>query len=334
MPLAKYRVLTQKALAASLAAIEIYNKPSFSYREETFAILMINAWELLLKARVVQTRGGDMRAVYVQEARKKKDGTKSKLMKFKRNRSGQHLTINLDRAAELVRNLGRDGIDTLCIANLRLLQSIRDSAIHLYNVGHDLERRIYRIGAAALKNFVTAYEAWFDSGLDRYNLYLLPMAFQTPTDTVGVPRRMRRSTVEERLMTEIVAAEQESHASSPGRFDVMVQLELKFVRTTEPHAIPVRRDPRDTSGITITLTDDQIRERYPWDYSELTSRLLSRYTDFVRNQRYHRIRRQLEQDASLCHIRYLDPEKKNASNKKFYATNILSHFDQHYTRRR
>lgn len=333
MPLAKYRVLAKKGLAASLAAIEIYNKPNFSYREETFAILMINAWELILKARLVQTRGGDMRAVYIQEARKKKDGTKSKLMKFKRNRSGQHLTINLDRAAELVRNLGNDGIDTHCIANLRLLQSIRDSAIHLYNVGHDLERRIYRIGAAALKNFVTAYEAWFDSGLDRYNLYLLPMAFQTPTDAVGIPRRIRRSNVEERLMTEILATELDSHNTSPGRFDVMIQLELRYVRTMEPHAIPVRKDSRDPSGITITLTDEQIRERFPWDYRELTNRLVSRYTNLVQNRDYHRIKKELEQNASLCYIRHLDPKNKRSGSKKFYSTSILSHFDRHYTRR-
>ena len=332
MPHAKYRVLAQKALAASLAAIEIYNKPNFSYREETFAILMINAWELLLKARIVQSRGGKWAAVYVQEARRKKDGSKSKLMQFKRNRSGQALTINLDRAAELVRNLGADGIDTLCIANLRLLQSIRDSAIHLYNVGPDLERRIYRIGAAALKNFVTAYEAWFGSGLDRYNLYLLPLAFQTPTDAVGVPRRIRRSNIEERLIAEIVTAEQDSHTIAPGRFDVMIQLELKYVRTTESHAIPVRKDSRDSSGIAITLTDEQIRERFPWDYSELTSRLLSRYTNFVRNQKYHRIRKELERDVSLCYVRHLDPKNKRSGSKKFYGTNIISHFDRHYNR--
>lgn len=334
MPLAKYRILAQKALAASVAAIEIYNKPSFSYREETFAILMINAWELLLKARIVQTRGGKWQAVYVREARRKKDGAKSKLMTFKRNRSGQPLTIGLDRAAELVRNLGADGIDTLCVANLRLLQSIRDSAIHLYNVGDDLERRIYRIGAAALKNFVTAYEAWFGSGLDRYNLYLLPLAFQTPTGAVGVPRRIRRSGVEERLMTEIVAAEQHGHAEASGRFDVMIQLELKYVRTSEPHAIPVRTGSRDTSGVTLTLTDDQIRERFPWDYGELTNRLISRYTNLVRNREFHRIKKELERNPSLCYTRHLDPKNKKSGSKKFYSTSILSHFDQHYTRKR
>jgi len=37
-----------------LAAIEVYNKPIFEYREETYAILAVNAWELLLKARILQ----------------------------------------------------------------------------------------------------------------------------------------------------------------------------------------------------------------------------------------------------------------------------------------
>ena len=34
-----------------VAAIEIYNKPQFSYRPQSFAILALNAWELLFKAK-------------------------------------------------------------------------------------------------------------------------------------------------------------------------------------------------------------------------------------------------------------------------------------------
>lgn len=45
--------LLDRSLAATLAAIEVYNKPNFSYREEVFAILAINGWELLLKARLL-----------------------------------------------------------------------------------------------------------------------------------------------------------------------------------------------------------------------------------------------------------------------------------------
>ena len=43
--------LSEKSLQVALAAIEIYNKPAFPYREESFSILMANAWELILKAK-------------------------------------------------------------------------------------------------------------------------------------------------------------------------------------------------------------------------------------------------------------------------------------------
>lgn len=44
--------LLKNAEAALLPSIEIYNKPTFAYREETFAILALHAWELLIKANM------------------------------------------------------------------------------------------------------------------------------------------------------------------------------------------------------------------------------------------------------------------------------------------
>ena len=51
------------AASAVLAAIEIYNKPTVEYREQTFALLMVNAWEILLKARLLQQAGGKVTAI-------------------------------------------------------------------------------------------------------------------------------------------------------------------------------------------------------------------------------------------------------------------------------
>lgn len=45
-----YTSLRNNSKAAMLAAIEIYNKPQIAYRDECFSILLVNAWELLLKA--------------------------------------------------------------------------------------------------------------------------------------------------------------------------------------------------------------------------------------------------------------------------------------------
>jgi len=51
--------LLEKSVQAALSAIEINNKPDFRYREEVFAILMCNSWELLLKAKALSRQQQD-----------------------------------------------------------------------------------------------------------------------------------------------------------------------------------------------------------------------------------------------------------------------------------
>jgi hypothetical protein len=108
---ARYQLLLEKSVDACLAALEVYNKPDFRYREESFSILMLNAWELLLKARVLRENDGKMRSIEVWEPRRKKDGSISKIQQKKLNRSGNPMTIGIDRTIELVRQFPTDSID-------------------------------------------------------------------------------------------------------------------------------------------------------------------------------------------------------------------------------
>ncbi len=57
--------LISKAKEAFLLAIEVYNKPSIRYRVEGFSFFICNAWELMLKARIIQTAGED--AIYFKD---------------------------------------------------------------------------------------------------------------------------------------------------------------------------------------------------------------------------------------------------------------------------
>ena len=51
-----------------LAAIEIYNKPTVEYREQTLtAAYLTNAWEVLLKARLIQLAGGKLETIYARD---------------------------------------------------------------------------------------------------------------------------------------------------------------------------------------------------------------------------------------------------------------------------
>jgi len=49
--------LLQKSIEAFLMAIEIYNKPTIKYRVEGFSFFICNAWELMLKAHLIKTKG-------------------------------------------------------------------------------------------------------------------------------------------------------------------------------------------------------------------------------------------------------------------------------------
>ena len=49
--------LIEKSQESFLLAIEIYNKPTIKYRVEGFNYFICNAWELLLKARIIDIQG-------------------------------------------------------------------------------------------------------------------------------------------------------------------------------------------------------------------------------------------------------------------------------------
>src|SRR2546423_1263396 len=88
-----YQKLVDNSLAAALSSIEIYNKPDFKYREEIFIILMVNAWELLLKAKILRDANDDIKSLYVSD---RQGG-------YKQTRNGIPLTIEIIKATNQVK---------------------------------------------------------------------------------------------------------------------------------------------------------------------------------------------------------------------------------------
>ncbi|MDR2082062.1 MAG: DUF3644 domain-containing protein [Candidatus Ancillula trichonymphae] len=88
-------ILVGKSTDCIVSAIEMYNKPDFRYREEVFCILAINAWELLLKAKVLKDNNNKLANICKKEYQKNKNGEKGREMKYKRTRSGNKLTVDI-----------------------------------------------------------------------------------------------------------------------------------------------------------------------------------------------------------------------------------------------
>jgi hypothetical protein len=42
-----------------------------------------------------------------------------------------------------------------------------------------------RVGSASLRNFAPAATRWFTVDLEKYNFYLMPLAFQSPAEAIA-----------------------------------------------------------------------------------------------------------------------------------------------------
>ncbi len=321
---ARSKQLVDRAIAATVAAIEIYNKPDFHYRNETFAVLAVNGWELLLKAKWLIDHNNDIRSLYVVQPQKKKDGTLSKRAKIKGTRSGNPFTHGIEFLGK--RLVQQKRLDEKVWKNIEVLLEIRDSAVHFYNQSPAFALRLYEVGAASVKNFVALLEDWFKRDLSEFNLYLLPLSFG------GTPKSDALLNAEELKFLNYLAGVEPKAGHPGGRFSVTVNVEVKFVRSKSRDAIPVVVT-KNRKAMAVQLTEEQIREKYPWDYNRLTAECRKRYKDFKVIDEYHEMRKRLLKDPKFGTVRYLDPGNPKSSKKPLFDPNILAEFDKRYTRK-
>jgi hypothetical protein len=322
---ARSRELVDKSVAAMISAIEIYNKPDFKYREETFAILAINAWELLLKAKWLSDNNNQIRSLYVMEKRLKANGRPYKNLKVKLTESGNPFTHSLDFIAKKLSD--KKVLPDAAHRNLRALTEIRDSSVHFYNRSSLFAVRLQEVGSASVKNFVRAVQDWFKVDLAKYNVYLMPLAF------VAHKRRVQgvHLAKEEKNVAEFIAA-QEAAATSSDDYSVAVNIEVVFSRSKASDALTVQLS-NDPDAPRLHLSEEQIKDRYPINYNTLTEECRARYSNFLVNKKYHDIRRPLKSDKKYCLVRRLDPDNPRSAKQEWYSRAIFSELDKHYEKR-
>lgn len=89
--------MLDKSINCMLSAIELYNKPDFKYREDAFAILAVNAWELLLKSQLFKCHKYSFKSICKTEPLKTKNGTNhKKKTKISLNRCGNKRTLDIE----------------------------------------------------------------------------------------------------------------------------------------------------------------------------------------------------------------------------------------------
>jgi hypothetical protein len=322
-------MLADKSLASMLSAIEVYNKPDFRFREEVFTILATNAWELLLKARVLQLAGNKMPSILRYEKRRIQDGSMSKKLYQVKNRSGNCCTINLFKAFDILVNDYGDSIPNVVRDNIEAVVEVRDNAVHFMNAELALAKKVHEIGTATIKNYIYLARKWFAIDFGQFDIFLMPLGFLRMS---GRATAVAGASEEQRLLRYIADTQTQHDDHEDDDCNFILGVDIRFRRSEPGVGVSEVRLSDSPDALPVTMTEEDVRAQFPWDYQILTTRLRKRYSDFKANQDYHDIRAPLEKSPKLCKKRFLDPGNPKSSVKKFYSPNIVKCFDEHYTK--
>jgi hypothetical protein len=287
---------------------------------------MVNAWELLLKAKILKDKKNDISALHIVDKDKstKADGSMKKIIYFKKNRAGNHLTIDIYAALKIL------PLDNVLKENIDLLIEIRDNAIHFYNDSKLFEKKLLEIGTATLKSYVEVIGEWFNYDLSIYNFFLMPISFFHPNQVL--PLALSKEDVQHKnLLKYISRKEKDFPSNEEAKHNISLVLQTKFVRSSSTDAIAVKYDPNNPKAIAVKIdAEDNFANKYPWAYTDdLMPKLKGRYKGFKFDNKFVKLKRELEKNPSFCGERYLDMKKKKGL-KKYYSPEILKELDKHY----
>ncbi len=131
--------LLNKSEEAYLMSIEIINKPTINYRTEGFCFFICNAWELLLKAYLIN---------------------KAKDINIINYKDDSNRTIGLDECVEKIFTSTTDKTKN----NISFIRNIRNKATHLILPEYDY------ILSPAFQRCLTNYNKFFKKQFPNYNL--------------------------------------------------------------------------------------------------------------------------------------------------------------------
>ena len=226
-----------------MAAVEIYNKPIFQYRDECTVILLLNAWELLLKALISKNK----KSVFYPKKRKKPYRTLS--WRDALSRGEEYYPATIPRLP--VRR------------NLELLGIYRDNAVHFYNA-KDFGVVLYALTQTSIINFRDLLLDGFQIRLEEeISLQLLPIGIRPPIDVVsyisGKPKTKMTTPVRQFLSVLAKGTEEIKDAGEDtGRLLTVFDVKLESIKKIgEADAVvAVENGTRHDGPLAIVRTQD------------------------------------------------------------------------------
>jgi len=228
-----------------LAAIEIYNKPRFAYRDECCVILLLNSWELLLKALLSKNR----QSIF-----------------YHKQRGESYRTLSWRDAVIKAETYFPKSLPGLPIRrNLELLSTYRDNSVHFY-IASGFGVVLYSLAQTSILNFKDLLEQAFDIDLgSEISWQLLPLGLKPPVDVLqyvskGVNVEKKGGAAVRQFIAELARATEEvGHAGQDtGRLMTVFNVKLESTKKIDKadFVVGVEKAAEGSGPLTIVKTQD------------------------------------------------------------------------------
>ena len=320
------KLLLDSSQAALFAGIEIHNKPHIEYRYPTAVILIVNAWELALKAYVYK---------YI---------SKNSIYEKKGKNGNQH-TISFTRALGFVQdhiNSVEKNVKFQAISeNLNRLNDYRCSNVHFYE--NSLDPIIFMLISKAVLNYDVFLKKYFKKDIAKDdNLIILPVGLKLPFDPIDYLKQDYGKAHNEFVNNVIQTVRELNQQGIQESIVIGSNLVTEKVRdvknadiiaaiSSDPDAVALRREVRfteDPNAPAFRVEPDVP----PLKYYVLREKVKEKMPTVKFGKIFNAAMKTIKTDKRYCKANYLDPHNKKGIKQDFYTLEAVDAVIAEYKR--
>jgi len=318
---------------ALFAAIEIHNKPVFPYRYQICTIALINAWELILKAFIARVRP-DVKLIA-------DDGTSKPF----------------EECLACVKSTIGKGF-LLESESLEHLYRYRCDYIHFYQ--DNIDTILYALFAKSVELYNRFSITYFGRDVsDETNLVLLPVGFKppvSPIDFLSKKSDVKQTSKEVKLFIENVLTSASTLLNEGINEPIMQTFNIAMIhenRASNADIVAAIAKEGDLKSISIrkiltkaAITNDPkaqaikideeslFKDVYTESYQQVLSKSRELFPDFIVNNKFHQIMKDIKKVPAYYRIRYLDIKQETGTGGKgYFSNNIYEQLAKYFTPR-
>ena len=293
--------LFKNAEEALMGSIELYNKPLFSYKFQSCIILLINSWELLMKA-IICLKSGES-AIFA---------------------SDEKHTIYFEECLNRLSNSENCVLSLSLKENLMILYDVRNNYTHFYCESADTV--LYSLISKAIDEFIKLAVNYFVlKNKELLSMQYLPLFFNIKKTTIQELKEMHSSKDEyiKSIADRIINFANQNKESDAILYNVDVNLQTIKNITNADIVVGIDKNSNYTINLEkkfqlgnksdkglqkITLSDDEINKIYPYSYDDLMA--LKEKGRYKEVQKFIKSVQECSNSVEYCYKKGTHPRRK------------------------